>query len=212
MTSLRLMDTPAGGPTDPESERRVGTVRRRHVLYVEGYDPRGAEAYYQLFQSSCGRFRKAWSVELTLDPFEIDSDDFAHWSLTTRSAGWQVATHYDFLRLERHVRAAMDGSTVPQVVRGLGWLIDDVVSGTMWRIFRASWRFGVHLLWIQTLLVTWLVLAAGIGCNNYTYGPNITQTSTGTPTGTYTISIIGILGNNNSVSRGTTINLSVGPG
>jgi pimeloyl-ACP methyl ester carboxylesterase len=133
------------------------------VLYVEGYDPRGAEAYYQLFQRSCDRFRKAWSVAVTLDPFEIDSDDFAHWSLTTRSASWQVATRYDFLRLERHIRADMYGPTVPQIVRGLGWLIDDVVSGTMWRIFRASWRFGVHLLSIQALLVIWLALAAAIG-------------------------------------------------
>ena len=56
------------------------------------------------------------------------------------------------------------------------------------------------------------VITAGIGCNNYTYGPNITQSNTGTPTGNYTISIIGILGNNNSVSRTTTVNLSVGPG
>jgi len=163
MTSLRLMDTPAGGHTDLESEHRVGTVRRRHVLYVEGYDPRGAEAYYQLFQRSCDRFRKAWSVEQTLAPFEIDSDDFAHWSLTTRSAGWQVATRYDFLRLERHIRADMYGPTVRQVIRGVGWLIDDLVSGTQWRIFRASWRFGVHLLSIQALLVIWLALAAAIG-------------------------------------------------
>jgi pimeloyl-ACP methyl ester carboxylesterase len=163
MTSLRSMDTPAGGQSRSESERRVGTVRRRHVLYVEGYDPRGAEAYYQQFQRSCDRFRKAWSVELTLDPFEIDSDDFAHWSLKTRSASWQVATRYDFLRLERHIRAAMFGPTFRQIGRGLGWLIDDIVSGTMWRIFRSSWRFGVHLLSIQVLLVLWLALAAAIG-------------------------------------------------
>jgi pimeloyl-ACP methyl ester carboxylesterase len=163
MTSLRLMDMPADGQAHLELERRVGRVRRRHVLYVEGYDPRGAEAYYQVFQRSCDRFRKTWSVGLALDPFEIDSDDFAHWSLTTRSATWQVATRYDFLRLERHIRADMDGPTARQIVRGLGWLVDDVVSGTMWRIFRASWRFGVHLLWIQALLVTWLMLAAGIG-------------------------------------------------
>jgi pimeloyl-ACP methyl ester carboxylesterase len=163
MTSLRLMDTPAGGHTDLESEHRVGTVRRRHVLYVEGYDPRGAEAYYQLFQRSCDRFRKAWSVEQTLAPFEIDSDDFAHWSLTTRSAGWQVATRYDFLRLERHIRADMYGPMVRQIIRGVGWLIDDLVSGTQWRIFRSSWRFGVHLLSIQALLVIWLALAAAIG-------------------------------------------------
>lgn len=163
MTSLHFMDTPAVGQTDLEPERRVHTVRRRHVLYVEGYDPRGAEAYYQLFQRSCDRFRKAWSVELTLDPFEIDSDDFAHWSLSTRAASWQVATRYDFLRLERHIRADMFGPTARQIVRGLGWLIDDLVSGTMWRIFRASWRFGVHLLSIQALLVIWLALAVMIG-------------------------------------------------
>jgi pimeloyl-ACP methyl ester carboxylesterase len=157
------MDTPAGGQTDLELERRVGRVRRRHVLYVEGYDPRGAEVYYQQFQRSCDRFRKAWSVELTLDPFEIDSDDFAHWSLATRSARWQVATRYDFLRLERHIRATMFGPTLRVIARGLGWLIDDLVSGTMWRIFRSSWRFGVHLLSIQALLLIWLALAAAIG-------------------------------------------------
>src|SRR5262245_35432845 len=163
MTSLRFIDMTAGGQTDLEPKRRVDTVRRRHVLYVEGYDPRGAEAYYQLFERSCDRFGKAWPVEVTLDPFEIDSDDFAHWSLTTKSTSWQVATHYDFLRLERHIRAAMYGATVPQIVRGFGWLIDDVVSGTMWRIFRSSWRFGVHLLSIQVLLLIWLALSAVIG-------------------------------------------------
>jgi pimeloyl-ACP methyl ester carboxylesterase len=163
MTSLHLMDTPTCGQTKLRSERRVDTVRRRHVLYVEGYDPRGAEAYYQLFAHSCDRFRKTWPVEQTLDPLKIDSDDFAHWSLTTKSASWQVATRYDFLRLERHIRAAMYGPAVPQIVRGLGWLIDDVVSGTMWRIFRSSWRFGVHLLSIQVLLLTWLALSAVIG-------------------------------------------------
>jgi pimeloyl-ACP methyl ester carboxylesterase len=163
MTSLRFINMPAGGQTNLEPKRRVDTVRRRHVLYVEGYDPRGAEAYYQLFERSCDRFSKAWPVEVTLDPFEMDSDDFAHWSLTTKSAGWRVATRYDFLRLERHIRAAMYGPTLPQIARGLGWLIDDVVSGTMWRIFRSSWRFGVHLLSIQILLLIWLALSAVIG-------------------------------------------------
>jgi pimeloyl-ACP methyl ester carboxylesterase len=163
VTSLRLTDTPLDRQTELKSEHRVGTVRRRHVLYVEGYDPRGAQTYYQLFQSSCDRFRKAWSVEQTLAPFEIDSDDFAHWSLTTKSANWQVATRYDFLRIERHVRADMRAPTLRQIVRGLGWLIDDVVSGTMWRIFRGSWRFGIHLLCFQGLLLIWLALAVVIG-------------------------------------------------
>jgi pimeloyl-ACP methyl ester carboxylesterase len=161
--TIRFMDTPAGGQTDLEPERCVGTVGRRHVLYVEGYDPRGAEAYYQLFQRSCDRFGKAWPVEVALDPFAIDSDDFAHWSLSTKSANWQVAIRYDFLRLERHIRADMNRPTAQEIIRGLGWLFDDLVSGTQWRIFRSSWRFGVHLLSIQVLLLIWLALAAAIG-------------------------------------------------
>jgi hypothetical protein len=55
-------------------------------------------------------------------------------------------------------------------------------------------------------------LALGVECNQYVYGPNIgTAPITGTPTGEYTITLIGTLGSNSSVTRTTTVNLSVGP-
>jgi hypothetical protein len=37
------------------------------------------------------------------------------------------------------------------------------VSGAQFRIFCASWRFGLHLLFVQSVLVFWLALAAAIG-------------------------------------------------
>jgi pimeloyl-ACP methyl ester carboxylesterase len=138
----------------------VGAVRRRRVIYVEGYDPRGAEVYHHLFARACERFGKAWPVSLTLKPIEIDSEELAHWSLEMRSANWQVATRYDFLRLEHHIRADMGGSLTRQIWRGLTWIADDFVSGTQWRIFNASWQFGAHLLFIQVLFLLWLALAA----------------------------------------------------
>jgi pimeloyl-ACP methyl ester carboxylesterase len=138
-------------------------VRRRRVLYVEGYDPRGAEVYHQLFERSCERFGKVWPVSLTLKPIEIASDDLAHWTVEMRAANWQVATRYDFLRLERHIRADMGGSLARQIRRALTWIIDDLVSGAQWRIFRASWRFGVHLLSVQLLFLTWLAFGAAVG-------------------------------------------------
>src|SRR5262245_56618028 len=138
----------------------IGAVRRRRVIYVEGYDPRGAEVYHHLFARSCELFRKAWPVSLTLKPIEIDSQELAHWSIEMRSANWQVATRYDFLRLEHHIRADMGGSLTRQIWRGLSWIVDDLVSGALWRIFRASWQFGAHLLFVQVLLLAWLALAA----------------------------------------------------
>src|SRR5262245_6766974 len=141
----------------------VGAVRRRRVLYVEGYDPRGAQVYHRLLERSCQRFGKAWPVDLALKPIELDSDELAHWSTEMRSANWQVATRYDFLRLEHHIRADMGRSLTQQILRALAWVLDDLVSGTLWRIFRTSWRFGVHLLLFQVLCLAWITLAAASG-------------------------------------------------
>jgi pimeloyl-ACP methyl ester carboxylesterase len=171
MTSLR-MDTPVLGRPESRPDHQIGTVRRRRIVYVEGYDPRGAEAYHQMFQRSCERFSKTFDktwldkslpVSLALGTVEIDSEDLAHWSLELRSANWQVATRYDFLRLERHIRADMGGPLARQIPRALGWIIDDLTSGAQWRIFRASWLFGLHLLSIQLLLLVWLALSVAFG-------------------------------------------------
>ena len=48
-------------------------------------------------------------------------------------------------------------------LRSLGWLVDDVVSGALFRIFCASWRFGLHLLFVQSVLLAWLAVASAIG-------------------------------------------------
>src|SRR5215470_10834337 len=169
MTSLRFVtNTPAlrrseSGRPEARLEHAIGTVRRRRVLYVEGYDPRGAETYHQLFERSCERFGKTWSVSPTIKPIKLDSDDLAHWSIEMRAASWQVATRYDFLRLERHIRTDMGGSLARQIWRGLTWILDDLVSGAQWRIFRASWRFALHLLAVQLLFLIWLALGVAIG-------------------------------------------------
>jgi len=43
----------------------AGLIRRRHVFYVEGYDPQGAEGYYKLFERSWKRFLTIWPLTST---------------------------------------------------------------------------------------------------------------------------------------------------
>ena len=147
---------------EPVRDSGVGAIRRRHIIYVEGWDPRGAQAYFDLFRRTCDRFQQLWPVSVTLQALEIDSADFAHWLVDVRGSNWQTATHYDFLRLESFIRSDMDRPTAGQLLRGLGWFIGDLLSGAEFRIFRASWRFGLHLLYFQMLLVAWLAVAAVI--------------------------------------------------
>jgi len=138
----------------------VGSIRRRRIIYVSGYDPRGPQGYFELFRRTCERSQRLWPVSFTLRPHEIESEDFAHWRLDMSGAGWLTTTHYDFLRLERFIRSDVAASTARQILRGLAWLADDVASGALLRIFRASWRFGAHLLFFQLLLLAWIAVVS----------------------------------------------------
>jgi hypothetical protein len=141
----------------------VSMIARRQVFYVEGYDPRGAEGYYDLFQRSWKRCRKVWHFEGRLGELALDSDLIAHWDIEAAGPNWQVATRYEFLRLEGVIGANMAEPIWRQVMRAVAWMADDLITGTTVRIFRAAWRFGLHLLYFQMLLLLWLALAVAGG-------------------------------------------------
>jgi hypothetical protein len=137
----------------------LALITRRHVFYVEGYDPRGAAGYHRIFGREWALFRKVWGLGGHLGELAIDSDMLAHWDVDTAGPNWQVATRYEFLRLEPFIGASMREPLIRQIPRALAWTLDDLATGTLFRIFRAAWRFGVHLVLPQILLLGWLALA-----------------------------------------------------
>jgi hypothetical protein len=157
------MDLPLRERSKARYEISAGTVRRRHVMYVAGYEPRGAKGYYKLFERECDRFQRVWPVSLTVEPGDFDSEDFARWLVDVRASNWQVSTTYEFLRLEKFIRSDLAEPLTQHIPRSLGWIFGDFVSGAQFRIFRASWRFGLHLLFVQLVLLAWLALAGTIG-------------------------------------------------
>lgn len=154
---------PAGEGSAQGRKIGVGAVRRRHVIYVGGYEPRGAAGYYRLLERECDRFRRVWPVSLSIKPIDLEAEDFARWLLDVRGSNWRVSTTYDFLRLEKFIRSDLAEPVIRQIPHSLGWVVGDLVSGALLRIFRASWRFGLHLLVVQLVLLFWLALAAAIG-------------------------------------------------
>src|SRR5262249_20808473 len=66
---------------------------------------------------------------------------------------------YDFLRQEHIIRANMAEPLLRrQVPRALGWALDYQISGALYRVLLASWRFGFVLIHFQMLLLWWLAL------------------------------------------------------
>ena len=138
-------------------------IRRRHVFYVEGYDPQGAEGYYSLFGRELKRFVQTWSVEADLRELTTDSQDVAHWDVATKGSNWQTATRYSFVRFEHFIRANMRLSRASRMARSLAWAFDDLMTGTLWRTLRASWRFVLHLALLQVPLLVWVAIALAAG-------------------------------------------------
>ena len=75
----------AGDGREGARETGVGAVRRRHVIYVAGYEPRGPRGYYRLLERECDRFQRIWPVSLTLKPIDFDAQDFARWLVDVRA-------------------------------------------------------------------------------------------------------------------------------
>jgi hypothetical protein len=138
-------------------------IRTRHVFYVEGYDPQGAEGYYRFFRREWSRFLKTWPIEARLDELQIDSDKGAHWNIEARAPNWKVETRYEFLRLEHLIRANMAQPLWRQLFRAIRWMLEDLVSGALLHIFRASWGFALHLIYPQVMIILWFATAIGSG-------------------------------------------------
>ena len=138
-------------------------VRRRHVIYVGGYDPQGAEGYYRLFARSWKRFLTIWPLATKLGALELDSEDFAHWDIEAAGPNWQVSTRYEFLRQEHIIRANMAEPMMRQIPRAFAWTLDYLVSGALLRVLRTSWAFGLVLIYFQTMLMWWILLSVAGG-------------------------------------------------
>ena len=135
-------------------------IRRRHILFVEGYDPQGADGYYGMFRSAMRRFLKSWPVKSEIGPLAVESEAFAHWTVETTGPNWRVTTRYEFLRQEQIIKANIAESMVTQLPRALWWIVDDLWTGTALRVVRACWRFAAHHVYFQLLLLIWMAAAA----------------------------------------------------
>ncbi len=87
-------------------------------------------------------FKRVWPVSLTVKPVDLASQDFARWLVAARATNWRVSTTYDFLRFDNFIQSDLAEPLIRHILRSLGWVIDDLASGALLRIFCASWRFG----------------------------------------------------------------------
>ncbi len=138
-------------------------VQHRHIIYVQGYDPRGLAQYYRMFRTELRKFGRLYQLSATLGRPQSTSDsEIASWTIETKADGWQTRTSYDFLRFEDFIQRDL-AAPIWQTVFEAVWIYWRLVfGGTIARFWRANWRFATFITYPHLILLLEAVCAASL--------------------------------------------------
>jgi hypothetical protein len=128
-------------------------VQHRHIIYVQGYDPRGLAQYYRMFRTELRKFGRLYPLTATISrPQSAPDGETASWTIETKGEDWQTRTHYDFLRTEDFIQNDLAWPIWRTVFRAviIYWRL--VFGGTIARFWKAHWRFATFITYPHFLL------------------------------------------------------------
>jgi hypothetical protein len=143
-------------------------VQHRHIIYVQGYDPRGLAQYYRMFRTELRKFGRLYDLSTTVSRPKGASDgetasETASWTIDTAGDGWQTRTDYDFLRWEDLIQRDLAWPVWRTLAYAIAIYWRLVFSGTMGRFWLAHWRFATFISYPHILLLNEAIWAAAVG-------------------------------------------------
>jgi len=129
-------------------------VQHRHIVYVQGYDPRGLAQYYRMFRTELRKFGRLYQLATTVSRPKTAADgESASWSIETKADDWQTRTSYDFLRFEDLIQRDLAAPILGTVLRAIWIYWRLVFRGTIARFWKANWRFATFITYPHLLLL-----------------------------------------------------------
>ncbi|MDB5656280.1 MAG: hypothetical protein JWQ94_3893 [Tardiphaga sp.] len=142
-------------------------VDYRHVIYVQGYDPRGLSQYYRMFRTELRKFGRLYGLDTTVSrpkrpPDGEFSAESASWAIETTGQGWQTRTDYEFLRWEDLIQRDLAWPIWKTLAYAIAIYWRLVFSGTMGRFWSAHWRFATFISYPHVLLLNEAIWCAAV--------------------------------------------------
>jgi hypothetical protein len=138
-------------------------VQHRHIIYVQGYDPRGLAQYYRMFRTELRKFGRLYQLAATISRPQVAPDgETASWTIETKASDWQTRTDYDFLRWEDLIQRDL-AAPIWSTVFHASWIYWRLVfGGTIARFWNGNWRFATFITYPHFLLFLEALCVFGI--------------------------------------------------
>ncbi len=138
-------------------------VQHRHIIYVQGYDPRGLAQYYRMFRTELRKFGRLYQLNATVSrPQAAGDGETASWTIETKASDWQTRTRYDFLRWEDLIQRDLAEPIWRTVFHAMWIYWRAVFNGTIPRFWKAHWRFATFVTYPHFMLLIESLCALGI--------------------------------------------------
>ena len=138
-------------------------VQHRHIIYVQGYDPRGLAQYYRMFRTQLRKFGRLYQLTATIGRPQVAPDgEIASWTIETKAGDWQTRTSYDFLRFEDLIQRDLAAPIWRTVLHAMWIYWRLVFGGTIARFWKAHWRFATFISYPHFLLFNGAIWSLGL--------------------------------------------------
>lgn len=112
--------TRAKGAGAAGARKAAGRVRRRRVLYIHGFDPRGPGPYHAMFAEEAARASELAGTDVEVGPRRRE-EMAAEWTVASGRGRDRVEADYAFLRWDDRVRARWSKQDVVLLGEVLAW-------------------------------------------------------------------------------------------
>ncbi|HMI97938.1 MAG TPA: hypothetical protein VK479_15620 [Micropepsaceae bacterium] len=138
-------------------------VQHRHIIYVQGYDPRGLAQYYRMFRTELRKFGRLYQLAATISRPQVAPDgEIASWTIETKAGDWQTRTSYDFLRFEDLIQRDLAAPIWRTVLHAMWIYWRLVFGGTIARFWKAHWRFATFISYPHFVLFNEAIWSLGL--------------------------------------------------
>ena len=145
-------------------------VRRRHVFFITGFDPKPAAHYHALYTREARRQSKINGMDISVGPRLRNVDGNSLWSVHAQDALGSCETVYEYVRWDDIVRACWPRGGVAvsaDALRG-AWAV--LGSGELAHVWRLAPRTLAALMYAFGFLLGGLALAAALGLMAFFWG------------------------------------------
>ena len=139
----------------------AGVVRRRHVFYIPGYDPRGPRTYFLLFKRELARWAERNGVRAALTRIKGEEEPgLSSWRLVSEGPDHAVETTIDFLSWDDLAEREFRASYARRFVGALEVLGYSIGSGSFAAMARWNWKFGLFAAYPWVMALGYALVAA----------------------------------------------------